>query len=168
MRCSYSITANIDITEIYNRAKARSLRLYPTLIWWVANAVNHFEFLRFSHDESGNVGRYSTVHPSFTCMPPQSDRFHVLWTKYDPDSGNSIPIAYRPWTTAIQAGCSRWLTCPGTAWTCHPSRGSNSRHSISTHFLPIPISSHIHHRQTDQGKPAGQAAVLPADPPFCM
>ena len=91
VRCSYSVTANIDITEIYVQAKAHGLRLYPALIWWVANAVNHFEFLRFNHDENGIVGRYSIVHPSFTYMPPQSDRFHVLWTKYDPDFQKFYP-----------------------------------------------------------------------------
>lgn len=52
VRCTYSITINIDITKIYDRAHVHGLRLYPTLIWWIANAVNHFEFLRFNHDSN--------------------------------------------------------------------------------------------------------------------
>ncbi len=31
VRCTYSVTVNVDITEIYSRVKDRSLRLYPTL-----------------------------------------------------------------------------------------------------------------------------------------
>lgn len=30
-RCTYSITANVDITVLYHAAKARSLRLTPCL-----------------------------------------------------------------------------------------------------------------------------------------
>ena len=78
VRCTYSVTTNVDITEIYSRVKGRSLRLYPTLIWWIANAVNHFEFLRFNHDGDGNIGYYDKVNPSFTFMPHDSDKFHVL------------------------------------------------------------------------------------------
>lgn len=33
VRCTYSITVNVDMTEIYSRVKENSLRLYPTLIW---------------------------------------------------------------------------------------------------------------------------------------
>ena len=83
VRCTYSITTNVDITEIYNQTKEHHLRLYPTLIWWMANAVTHFEFLRFNYDEYENVGYYDTVNPSFTYMPPQSDKFNVLWCKYN-------------------------------------------------------------------------------------
>lgn len=34
-RCTYSITANVDITVLYHAAKARSLRLTPCLTWAV-------------------------------------------------------------------------------------------------------------------------------------
>ncbi len=84
VRCTYSVTVNVDITEIYRQVKDRGLRLYPTLIWWIAAAVNCFEFLRFNHDGDGSVGYYDRVNPSFTFMPPGSDKFHVLWCKYDP------------------------------------------------------------------------------------
>jgi len=86
-RCTYSVTANIDITELYDRAKEYNFRLFPVLIWWTANAVNHFEFLRFNYDENGNVGCYDTVNPSFTCIPLYDDKFHVLWCAYDPHFG---------------------------------------------------------------------------------
>ena len=83
VRCTYSVTVNVDITEIYNRVKDNGLRLYPTLIWWISNAVNHFEFLCFNHDEDGNIGYYNEVNQSFTFMPQGSEKFHVLWCKYD-------------------------------------------------------------------------------------
>lgn len=88
VRCTYSVTINADITKIYNRSKDHNLRLYPTLIWWIANAVNQFEFLRFNHDMNGNIGYYKNVNPSFTFMPPTSDKFHELWCQYDPNFQN--------------------------------------------------------------------------------
>lgn len=90
VRCTYSVTVNVDITEIYSHVKDRNLRLYPTLIWWIANAVNHFEFLRFNRDGDGNIGYYDKVNPSFTFMPFNSDKFHVLWCKYN----QSFPAFY--------------------------------------------------------------------------
>ena len=89
VRCTYSVTVNADITEIYNCVKDNGLRLYPTLIWWIANAVNHFQFLRFNHDDDGNIGYYNEVNPSFTFMPQGSEKFHVLWCKYDRSSRRS-------------------------------------------------------------------------------
>lgn len=83
VRCIFGVAINIDITEIYSRVKDRNLRLYPTLIWWISNAVNHFEFLRFNHDSDGNIGCYDRVNPSFTIMPQGNDKFHVLWCNYD-------------------------------------------------------------------------------------
>lgn len=83
VRCTYSITVNVDITKIYSYSKECNRRLYPTLIWWIANAVNHFAFLRFNHDEEGNVGYYNMANPSFTVMPKNSDKFRVLWCEYD-------------------------------------------------------------------------------------
>ena len=84
-RCTYSVTANIDITEIYNITTQKQLKLYPVLIWWIANTANKFTFMRFNHDKEGNVGYYNTVNPSFTYMPPNSERFHVLWCEYSRD-----------------------------------------------------------------------------------
>ena len=65
VRCTYSVTVNADITEIYNLVKDNGLRLYPTLIWWIANAVNHFQFLRFNHDDDGNIGYYEEVNSCY-------------------------------------------------------------------------------------------------------
>jgi len=84
-RCTYSVTANIDITEIYTAVTAKRLKLYPTLIWWITHTVNKFEFMRFNHDRDGNVGYYDVLNPSFTYMPPESEKFHVLWCEYSRD-----------------------------------------------------------------------------------
>ncbi|MBR5520516.1 MAG: type A chloramphenicol O-acetyltransferase [Oscillospiraceae bacterium] len=84
-RCTYSVTANIDITEIYNAVTEKQMKLYPVLIWWIANTANKFVFMRYNHDKDGNIGYYDVVNPSFTYMPPNSERFHVLWCEYSQD-----------------------------------------------------------------------------------
>ncbi|MEG2191661.1 MAG: CatA-like O-acetyltransferase [Oscillospiraceae bacterium] len=85
VKCTYNITCNIDITPLYNRAKAQGAQLYPTLIWLVSQGVNTFDFMRFAKDEQGRLGYYQEVNPSFTSMPHNSENFSCLWTEYSPD-----------------------------------------------------------------------------------
>lgn len=85
VKCSYSLTVNIDITQIYNTAKEKGKKLYPSLIWWLSNGVNTFDFMRFEHDSEGRVGFYDAVNPSFTVMPKNSENFASLWCEYSPD-----------------------------------------------------------------------------------
>ena len=131
VRCTYSVTANIDITEIYRSVKENNLRLYPTLIWWIANTVNHFEFLRFNHDADGNVGFYDVVNPSFTFMPPDSEKFHVLWCRYEADFHDFYDRCLE-----IMDTCD---ICRETALTFPLCRGLSSLLSISTYLLPVHI-----------------------------
>ena len=82
-RCTYSVTANVDITCIYNFCKEKGYKLYPVLIWWIAKAANKFQFMRFNHNDKGQVGYYDVVNPSFTYMPKDCEKFNVLWCPYN-------------------------------------------------------------------------------------
>lgn len=176
VRCTYSVTANIDITEIYRSVKENNLRLYPTLIWWIANTVNHFEFLRFNHDADGNVGFYDVVNPSFTFMPPDSEKFHVLWCRYEADfhdfydrcleimdtcdtgkmfpmdnmPGNCFDISSVPWIEFTSFNLN--VFTPGTHL---PPIFTTGKLIKENGKVQIPVSLQVHHSVCD-GFHAGQ------------
>ena len=81
-RCTYSITANVDITVLYHAAKARSLRLTPCLTWLSARAVNSIVNLRFDRNSEGQVGWYDTTSPAYTVWNPETKLFSSLYTPY--------------------------------------------------------------------------------------
>ena len=81
-RCTYSITANVDITVLYHAAKARPLRLTPCLTWLSAHAVNSIVNLRFDRNSEGQVGWYDTTSPAYTVWNPETKLFSSLYTPY--------------------------------------------------------------------------------------
>lgn len=85
VKCTYSLTCQLDITNLYHRAKEQGVKLYPALIWLVSNGVNNFQLMRFEHDENKNVGYYDVLNPSFTFMPENSENFCSLWAEYAKD-----------------------------------------------------------------------------------
>jgi chloramphenicol O-acetyltransferase type A len=45
LKCTFSITANIDITTLLEQLRTKEIKLYPTFIYMVSKTVNsHKEF----------------------------------------------------------------------------------------------------------------------------
>lgn len=82
VRCTYSMTANIDITHLLSVAKNNGIKLYPALIHMITTVVNrHIEF-RTCFDSEGRLGYWDSLSPSFTIF--HDDRtFSSIWTLYD-------------------------------------------------------------------------------------
>ena len=99
-RCTYSLTAMVDIAALYRGAKERGLRLTPCLTYLSARAVNALPNLRFDRDAGGRVGWHDVSHPVYTVFHPESGLFSCLCTRYDP----SFRRFYRAMTEDIE----RW------------------------------------------------------------
>ena len=81
--CSYSMTVNIDITDLLKLTKERNYKLYPVILYAITKVVNnHIEF-RMSLDENDNLGYYINVNPSYTIFHKDNNTFSNIWTKYD-------------------------------------------------------------------------------------
>ncbi len=81
--CSYSITANIDITGILNELKKRGYKFYPVILFAITKTANtHIEF-RMALDEKGRLGYYSFVNPTYTIFHKDDNTFSNIWTEYD-------------------------------------------------------------------------------------
>lgn len=107
-RCTYSITANVDITVLYHAAKARSLRLTPCLTWLSARAVNSIVNLRFDRNSEGQMGWYDTTSPAYTVWNPETKLFSSLYPRTVNPSGNSM----RPCAGILPCGAKRAAYSP--------------------------------------------------------
>lgn len=85
VRCTYSMTANIDITDLLIKLKNSNIKLYPALIYMTAKVINGHEEFRTCFDESGNLGYWENMNPCFTFFNGDNKTFTNIWTMYSDD-----------------------------------------------------------------------------------
>ncbi len=73
----YSVTFPVDVTKLYQYAKANNLSFYYALIYLSTQAVNRVEAFRYTI-ENGAVYLLDKRHPSFTDLHPGSEQFHIV------------------------------------------------------------------------------------------
>ena len=80
------LTAEVDITPLYRRVRARGERLYPALIWCVAAVLNRHTHFRYGRDEAGRIGIWDVLHPCYTVPRRDApDLFAMKATRFTPD-----------------------------------------------------------------------------------
>lgn len=83
VKCTYSITANIEITNLLKDIKIKKLKLYPTLIYVIATVVNNHEEFRTCFDGNNNLGYWDSMSPNYTIFHEETKTFSNIWTEYD-------------------------------------------------------------------------------------
>lgn len=83
VRCSYSVTVNIDVTQWRKVLKAAGLKDYPAQIYLLSSVVNEFPEFRMSLDGEGNLGYWDSVSPLYTALNKETETFSSIWTDYD-------------------------------------------------------------------------------------
>ena len=91
--CTYSLTAEVDVTELLSQARAKGMRPYGVLIYGIASVANRHREFQMGMTVDGRPGWFDQVDPSYTVFHPEEECFSVLWTEYDPD----IRTFYRRW-----------------------------------------------------------------------
>lgn len=82
LRCTYSLTANIDITGMRTALKSMNKRIYPAQIYMLSTIVNRFQEFRMSIDADGNLGFWDELYPSYTIFNKEKEMFSSIWTMY--------------------------------------------------------------------------------------
>lgn len=73
----YSVTFNVDVTELYDYVKPKGLSFYYALTYLVTKAVNSVRALRYAmHD--GSPVLLDERMPSFTDLKSGADTFHIV------------------------------------------------------------------------------------------
>ncbi|MDE6001229.1 MAG: chloramphenicol acetyltransferase [Clostridia bacterium] len=78
--CSYSMTVNIDISNLQNE------KLYPAMLWLLTKTVNEFPEFRTALTEKG-LGVFDTMLPAFTIFNKEKKNFSVIYSEYSEDYG---------------------------------------------------------------------------------
>lgn len=126
IRCTYSITVNIDITKVLSFKDRNKIKLYPLLIYVISKAVNKYEEFRTAINDRGEIGVWETLSPCYTVFHKDSESFSNIWTEWNDDlnlflsnfeqdskrfgqidridakpntPANVFPISSLPWTT---------------------------------------------------------------------
>ena len=85
VRCTYSVTVNIDVTALRAALKANGVKAYPAQIYMLASTVNRFSEFRMGLSAAGEPGYWDTLHPAFTVFNDDAKTFSSIWTPYDKD-----------------------------------------------------------------------------------
>lgn len=83
VRCTYSLTANIDITAVLTALKNLNKKIYPTQIYMLASIVNRYQEFRMNIDKNGNLGFWDILNPSYTIFNKEKETFSSIWTMYN-------------------------------------------------------------------------------------
>lgn len=73
----YSVTFNVDVTEVYAYAKRSGLSFYYALVYLVTKAVKSVEAFRYGIVD-GELVLFDERSPSFTDLKKGSESFHIV------------------------------------------------------------------------------------------
>lgn len=79
--CSYSMTVKLDITKL----RESGVKIYPAMLYLLAQTVNAHDEFRMSFDEQGNVGIFDEMSPCYTIFHEDTQTFSLLWTEFSQD-----------------------------------------------------------------------------------
>ncbi|WMJ23400.1 type A chloramphenicol O-acetyltransferase [Paludicola sp. MB14-C6] len=85
VRCTYSMTANIDITNLLALSKKSKKKLYPVMIYMITTVVNKHEEFRCSFDTNKKLGCWNKMNPSYTIFHKEDESFSSIWSEYNND-----------------------------------------------------------------------------------
>ena len=80
---TYSVTSNLDITNMIKALKEHNLKFFPSFLWLSTTIINqHTEFRVAIKD--GNIGYYSSLTPFYPAFHSSDKSISMLWTEYTP------------------------------------------------------------------------------------
>lgn len=85
LKCGYTLTVRIDVTNIVKYAKEHKKRFYGCFIYAAAKTVNEMDSMRMVALPDGEAGIWEVSHPNFTVFHKDDETFSDLWTEYKPD-----------------------------------------------------------------------------------
>lgn len=83
VRCSYSLTVDIDVSNLLVQIKERGMKDYPAQIYMLSTIVNQFPEFRMTTNEEHRLGYWNVIDPMYTIMNIDKETFSAVWTKYD-------------------------------------------------------------------------------------
>lgn len=105
LKMNWSVTVELDITQLLPELKRHALRLYPTMLYLATTAVNRNRAFKMAYDADGNLGYYDEVHTGYTIFHADDQTFSDIWTTYDAD--------YTKYYAAVVQDMEQYKDCKG-------------------------------------------------------
>lgn len=83
--CSFSLTAELDITLLVQNVKKRNLMFFPVFVHLLSQVINRHTEFRTCYNKNGELGYWREIWPCYTVFHNQSKSFSTLWTPFDAD-----------------------------------------------------------------------------------
>ena len=84
-KSTYSMTVDMDVTNVVKYVKKNEMRFYPVFTWIVSNAVNQQKEFRMGYDEHNNLGYYENINPDYAVIDKETNIMDSLCTTYQDD-----------------------------------------------------------------------------------
>ena len=84
-KCSFSITANVNVTNLLALLKKKKIKLYPAFIYIVSRVIHSRPEFRTTFDDKGRLGYWEQMHPCYAIFHQDDQTFSALWTEYSDD-----------------------------------------------------------------------------------
>ncbi len=84
MKCGFSLTTKINITNLIPFVKEYGYKFYPVMIYVITRAVNNHEAFKMAMKEDELIV-WDQVNPIYTVLHPETETFSALSARYDED-----------------------------------------------------------------------------------
>lgn len=80
----YSLTVDLDITEMLHTLKSEDIKFFPAYLWLVTRTLNLQTEFKVA-EKDGQIGYYETLTPLYASFHNDDKTFSLMWTEYDND-----------------------------------------------------------------------------------
>ncbi|OEH92521.1 type A chloramphenicol O-acetyltransferase [Bacillus solimangrovi] len=97
-KCTFSLTANLDITKLLEQLRNKEIKLYPSFIYIISKVVNSHEEFRTCFNDEAVLGYWDKIIPSYTIFHSDNKSFSCIWTEFS----NDFRIFYKNYNDDIK------------------------------------------------------------------
>ena len=85
LKCTFSMTVNVDITLLIKKVHQKGIKFYPTFIYIISRIINKHKEFRTCFNDEGVLGYWEEMIPSYTIFHKDDKSFSSIWTDYSSD-----------------------------------------------------------------------------------
>lgn len=85
LKCGYSVTVRLDVTNLRQAARERGLRFFPAFVYCVSRTIREKREFRMGIGADGKPGFYDCMHPNYTVFHEDDHTFSDIWSEYSDD-----------------------------------------------------------------------------------
>lgn len=168
----YSMTVNVEITDLLKTLKETGYKFFPAYLWLVTKNLNRYTEFKVA-EKDGVLGYYDTLTPLYASFHEDNHTFSLMWTEYS-DSFPQFHQAYLnnqaafadvhgvlcqpctpPPANAYTVSCVPWI--PFTHFAVHSFENKPyyfpsveaGKFIVESGRVLLPLSITCHHAATD-------------------